>query len=161
MWPVEDSSDYTGKFSLSSVLMGLGAPVADVVSKVPLADEFFDFIFECDAFLGGVANVLVISAILTWVSLRAVSPHRVWSFVDSCVFCGQEYFLTRPSQVGEVVVFARRGSSDPLIRALGLLLMRVWRSSAISVLTLLIISTLICGLGLSHRCDLSGYFYRS
>ena len=51
------------------VLLGLGAPVADVVSKVPLADEFFDFILECDAFFGSVANVFMISSILAWVSL--------------------------------------------------------------------------------------------
>ena len=69
MWPTEDSSDYTGRFCLSSVLVGMGGPVADVVSKVPLADEFFDFILECDAFFSSVANVLVISAILAWVFL--------------------------------------------------------------------------------------------
>ena len=69
MWPAEDSSDYTGRFCLASILVGLGAPVVDVVLKVPLPDEFFDFILECDAFFGGVANVFMISSILAWVSL--------------------------------------------------------------------------------------------
>ena len=94
MWPTEDNSDYTGRFCLLSVLVGLGAPVADVVSEVPLTDEFFNLILECNAFFSGVANVLVISAVLTLVSLQAVSPHRVWLFVDSCMFGGREYFLT-------------------------------------------------------------------
>ena len=95
MWLAEDSPYYTGRFCLTSVLMGLGALVADVVSEVPLMDEFFNFILECNAFFSGVANVLVIPTVLTLVFLRVVSPHRVGSFVDSCMLGGQEYFLTR------------------------------------------------------------------
>ena len=143
------------------VLAWLGAPVVDVVSEVPLSKEFFDLILECDAFFNGVANILMISAILILVSLRAVSQHRVGSFVDSCVLGGQEYILTRPHQVCEVIVFARRRSGDPLIRALGLLLVSIRRSSAISILALLIIPVLISGLGLSRWDDLSGHFCQS
>ena len=76
------------------VLAGLGAPVADVVLEVPFSDEFFDLILKCDAFFCGVANISMISAVLVLVSFRAVSPHRIWSLVDSCVLCGQEYILT-------------------------------------------------------------------
>ena len=161
MWPAEESPYHTGRFCLTSVLVGLGAPVANVVSEVPLADKFFDFILEYNGFFSGVANVLVIPAVLTLVSLQAVSPHRVGSFVDSCMLSGQEYFLTRPRQVGEVIVFARMGSGDPLIWAFGLLLVSVRRSSAIFVLMLSVIPALIHGLGLSCWADLLGYSRRS
>ena len=82
MWPAKDSFHYTGRLCLTSVLVRLGAPFTDVASEVPLADEFFNFILECNAFFSGVANVLVIPTVLTLVSLRAVSPHCVGSFVD-------------------------------------------------------------------------------
>ena len=131
------------------VLIGLGAPVADIVLEVPLSDEFFNLILECDAFFCGVANIWVISAVLVLVSFRAVSPHYIWSLVDSCMFCGQEYILTRPCQVGEVIILALRGSSDPLIPALGLILVGVWRSSAISALALLVVPILFGELKLS------------
>ena len=137
------------------VLEELGAPVADVVLEVPFLDQFFNLIFECDAFFYGVANISVIPAVLFLVSFRAVSPHRIWSLIDSCVLCGQKYILTRPCQVDEVIVLARRGSSDPLIWALGLLLVGVWRSSAISALVLLVVPVLLDGLKLSNRCNLS------
>ena len=55
------------------VLARLGAPVADVVLEVPLSDEFFNLILECDAFFCGVANVSMIVAVLVLVSFRAVS----------------------------------------------------------------------------------------
>ena len=88
MWFAEDNSDYMGRFCLLSVLVGLGAPITDVVSEKPLSDELFDLVLECDAFLGSVANILVISVVLTLVSLRAVSRHCVWSFVDACMLDG-------------------------------------------------------------------------
>ena len=56
VWFTEDSSDHTRRFCLLLVLVGLGAPVADVV-------------LECDAFLNGVANVSVISTVFILVSL--------------------------------------------------------------------------------------------
>ena len=59
------------------VLVGLGAPVADVVLEIPFSYEFFDLIFECDAFFYGVANISVISAVLVLVSFQAISPHRI------------------------------------------------------------------------------------
>ena len=69
MWPAEDGLYYTRRFCLTSVLVGLGTLVVDVASEVSLADEFFDFILECNAFFSGVANVLVIPAVITLVSL--------------------------------------------------------------------------------------------
>ena len=98
-----------------SVLTGLGAPVADIALEVPLSDEFFDLILECDAFFGVVANILMVPAILVLASFLVVSPHCVRSFVDSRSLCGQEYILARPRRVRKVVVFAQRGSDDPLI----------------------------------------------
>ena len=38
MWLVDDSPYYTRRFCLTSILVGLGAPIADVFSKVPLTD---------------------------------------------------------------------------------------------------------------------------
>ena len=70
------------------VLVGLGAPVADIVLEVTFSNEFFNLIFECDAFFCGVANTSVISVVLVLVSFRVVSPHRIWSLIDSCVLYG-------------------------------------------------------------------------
>ena len=69
MQSAEDSSDHTGRFYLLSILTGLGDPVADVVLEVPLSDEFFNLILECDKFFGGVANILMVLAVLVLVSL--------------------------------------------------------------------------------------------
>ena len=161
MWSTKDSSDLKGRSYLVLVLVGLGALVADVVLEVPLSDEFFNLILECDVFFCGVANISVISAILVLVHFRAVSPHCIWSLVDTCVLYGQEYILTRPCQVGEVIVLAQRGSSDPLIRALGLLLVGIQRSSAISALVLLVVPVLIGGLELSYWCDVAWRLFQS
>ena len=96
LWSDEDSSDLARRFCLVLVLAGLGAPVADVVLEVPLSDEFFNLILECDAFFCGVANISVILTVLVLVSFQTVSLHRIWSLGDSCVLYGQEYILTRP-----------------------------------------------------------------
>ena len=68
MWSAEDRSDHAGRFCLLSVLAGLGAPITDIALKVPLSNEFFDLILECDAFFCGVANILVVPAVLVLVS---------------------------------------------------------------------------------------------
>ena len=156
----EDSSNLARSSCLVLVLAGLDAPVADLVLEVPLSDEFFNFILECDAFFCGVANISVISTILVLVSFRAVSSHCIWSLLNSCVLCGQEYILTRRYQVSEVIDLARRGSSDPLIWALGLLLVGVRRSSMISALMLLVVPVLLSRLELSCWCDLAWRLYR-
>ena len=52
-----------------SVLVGLSAPVADVVLEIPLSDEFFNLVLEYDAFFSSVANILMILAVLILVSL--------------------------------------------------------------------------------------------
>ena len=112
-------------------------------------------------FFYGVANVSVISAMLVLVPFRAVSPHRIWSLVDFCVLCCQEYILTRPCQVGEVIVLSQRGSSDPLIRAFGLLLVVVQRLLAVSALALIVVPILLGRLELSRLCNLTLCPYRS
>ena len=90
----EDSSDLARRSCFLLVLEGLGAPVADVIMEVPFSDEFFYLILECDAFFCGVANISVIPVVLVLVSFGAVSLHRIWSLIDSCVLRGQEYILT-------------------------------------------------------------------
>ena len=64
----EDSSDHTRRFCLLSVLVGPGALVADIVLEVPLSDEFLDLVLKCDAFFGGMANILMVSVVLVLVS---------------------------------------------------------------------------------------------
>ena len=58
------------------VLVGLGAPIADVILEVSLSDELLNLVFEGDAFFRGVADVSVKSAIFILVLLRAASLHR-------------------------------------------------------------------------------------
>ena len=108
--------------------MGLGTPVADVVLEVSLSDELLNLVLEGDAFFHGVADISVKLLVFILVPLRAISPHQIWSFIHARVLYGQEYTLTRPCQVGEVIVLARSGSRDPLIWALGLLLVGIRRS---------------------------------
>ena len=157
----EDGSDFAGRFCLALVLVGLDPPVADVIMKVSLSDELLNLVFEGDAFFRGVADVSMKSVVFILVPLRAVSQHRIGLFVHACVLHGQEYILTRPSQVGEVIVLARRGSRDPLIRALGLFLVGVRRSSAIATFVLLIAPVLLDGHKLSCWSGPMWRFYRS
>ena len=153
----EDGSDFTRRSCLALVLMRLGAPVMDIILEVSLLDELLNLVFEGNAFFRGVADL----AVYIQVPFRAVSPHRIRSFVHARVLHGQEYILTRPSQVSEVIVLGRRESRDPLIRALGLLLVGISRSSAISTFALLAIPFLLGGHKLSYWSGLMWRFYRS
>ena len=56
VWSAKHSYNLMMRSCLVLVLAGFGAPVADVVLEVPLSDEFFNLIFECDAFSSGMAN---------------------------------------------------------------------------------------------------------
>ena len=69
-------------------------PVADIIPEVSLSDKFFNLVLECDALFRGVANISMVLAVFVLIPLRAVSPHRIRSFVQTCVLCGQEYILT-------------------------------------------------------------------
>ena len=145
VWPVEDSSDLAKRSSLILVVSWPGASITDIVREVSFLDEFFDLILESDAFFRSVADISMKSTVFVLIPLRAVSLHRIGSFVHACVLRGQEYILTRPCQVGEVIVLTRKGSRDPLIWALGLLLMGASRSSVISTFSFLVVPVLFGG----------------
>ena len=51
--------------------------VVDVVLEVPTMNEFLDLILECDALLGGVTDVLVVSTVFVLIPLGVVSMQRV------------------------------------------------------------------------------------
>ena len=125
MLPTEDSLDLARRSGLILVIMWLGASIADIILEVSLLDEFFNLILKRDALFRGVADISRESTVFVLIPLRAVSPHLIRSFVHVHVLRGQEYILMRPRKVYEVVVLARRGSRDPLIWALGLLLVGV------------------------------------
>ena len=161
VWPAEDSSDLARRPVFILVVLWRGASVTDIVPEVSLSDEFFNLILEHDAFFRSVADISVESAVLVLIPLRAVSPHRIESFIHARVLRGQDYILTRPSQVGEVIVLARKGSRDPLIWALGLLLVGVWRSSVISTFSFLVVPVILGGLGFSCWRGLAWRFYQS
>ena len=65
----EDSFDFTRRFCLVLVLVGLGAPVADVVLEVSLSDELLNLVLEGDAFFRGVTDIPVVSVVLILVPL--------------------------------------------------------------------------------------------
>ena len=90
----EDGYNFTGRSSLTLVLVGLRAPITDVILEVSLSDELLNLAFEGDEFLCGVVDVSVKSVVFILVPLRAVSLHRIGSFVDTRVLRGQEYILT-------------------------------------------------------------------
>ena len=161
VWFAEDTFDFARRSCLVLVLAGLGAPIADIVLKVSLSDELLDLLLKGDVFFRGVADISVVSAVFALVSFRAISPHRIWSLVYACVLRGQEDILTRRCQVGEVIVLARRGSRDPLIWAIGLLLVGVQRLSEISAFAFLVVPILLGRHELSCWCDLMWRFYRS
>ena len=91
------------------------------------------------------ADIFVKPAVFILVPLRAASPHRIGSFIHARVLRGQKYILMRPCQVGEVIVLVQRGSRDPLILALGLLLAGIWKSSTISAFAFLAVPVLLGG----------------
>ena len=113
MWPAEDCSDLARRPNLILVVLWHGASIADIVLEVSFLDEVFNLILERDALFCGVANISIISAVFVLIPLRALSPHRIGSFVHARVLRGQEYILTRPYQVGEVIVLAWRRVSGP------------------------------------------------
>ena len=145
MWPIEDSLDLARRPDLILVVFWPDASIADIVPEVSFSDEFFNLILECDALFHGVVDIFMISVVFVLIFLRAVSPHRIGSFVHARVLCGQEYILTLPCQVDEVIVLTRRGSWDPLIWAIGLLLVGVCRSSTISTFSFLVVPILLGG----------------
>ena len=69
----EDSPDLARRSRLALVIMRLGAFVADVISKVPLLNEFLNIIPEHKAHLDGVASIFVISEILVLIPFLAIS----------------------------------------------------------------------------------------
>ena len=97
MRPTEDGPNFTRRSYFALVSARLGAFFADVISEIPITDEFLDFILEHDALLCGMANILVISVILILISFGAISYQRIRSFVDAYLLGGQKDFLTRLS----------------------------------------------------------------
>ena len=161
VWSTEDYSDLTRRSYLMLVIVCLGAPVVDIVLKVSFSDEFFNIILERDALFRGVADISMIPVLLALVPFQMVSLHRIRSFVYARVLRGQEYILMRPCQIGEVIVLTWRESWDPLLRALGLLLVGIQRSSVISSLTFLVVPVLFGRHKLSCWCNLMRCFYWS
>ena len=93
----EDGPDLARRFHFVLVIARLGPSITDVVSEVPVMDEFLDLILKHDALLCGMSDILVISIILILVSFGAFSWQRIRPLIDVCLFCGQEYLFTRPS----------------------------------------------------------------
>ena len=142
VWLAEDSPDLATRSGLTLVIVWLGAPVADITTEVSLSDEFFNLILERNALFRGVADISMESVVFVLIPLRAVSPHRIKVLIHARVLLGQEYILTRPCQADEIIVLARRGSRDHLIRILSLLLVGVWRPLAIFTLSFLVFPVL-------------------
>ena len=88
VWPAEDSSDLARRPSLILVVLWPATPVTDIVPEVSFSDEFFNFILKRDAFFCSVADIPMESVVLVLIPLRAVFPHRIGSFVHTCVLCG-------------------------------------------------------------------------
>ena len=65
--------EFVKRFCLVLVTVQLGPPVTDVVLEVPITNEFLDLILEHDTLLCGVADILVILAVLVLISFGAVS----------------------------------------------------------------------------------------
>ena len=84
----EDGSDFVRRSYLALFLVWLSAPVADVVLEISLSDEFLNLVLEGNAFFCRVVDIPVVSVILVLIPLRAVSLHRIRSFVYTCVLCG-------------------------------------------------------------------------
>ena len=60
----KNSPDLARRSRLALAVTRLGAFIADVISEVPLSDEFLDFIPEHNAHLDGVVDIFVIPKIL-------------------------------------------------------------------------------------------------
>ena len=88
MWPAEDSPNLARGSGLILVILWPNAFIADIVLEVSLSDEFFNLVLERDVLFRGVANISMISAVFVLIPLRAVSPHRIGSFVYTRVLRG-------------------------------------------------------------------------
>ena len=73
MRSTEDGPDLARRFCLILVIARLGSSVMDVIPKLRITDEFLDLILEHYAFLYGVADILVIPAVLILISFGAIS----------------------------------------------------------------------------------------
>ena len=93
----EDSPDLARRSRLALVVTRLGTFVANVISEVPLSNEFLDLIPEHNAHLDGVADIFVISEILILIPFLAVSSQRIRLLVYACMLSGQEDVLIRPN----------------------------------------------------------------
>ena len=129
------------------VLLGLGAPVADIVLKVSFSDEFLNLILEANAFFHRVADISVVSTILVLVPLPCIESGCLYTPVCSVAKNTSSRDLVRSVKLLHLL---RRGSRDLLIRALGLLLVAFQRSPVISTLALLAVPNLLSGHGLSR-----------
>ena len=88
VWSVEDGSDFMMRSCLALVLIGLGAPIADIVLEVSLSDKLHNLIFKDDAFFRGVADISVKLTVFILIPLRAVPLHRIGSFIHVHVLRG-------------------------------------------------------------------------
>ena len=59
----EDHPNFAWGFCFRSIILRPSPLVVDVVLEVPTMNEFLDLILECDALLGGVTDVLVVSTV--------------------------------------------------------------------------------------------------
>ena len=66
MWSTKDYPDLVRRLCLLLVIMRLSSSVTDIVLVVPITDEFLDLILKYDVLPSGVADVLVIPAIVNF-----------------------------------------------------------------------------------------------
>ena len=69
----KDGFDLTRRFSHILVIAWPGSSITNIIPEVPGRDELLDLVFEHDVLLCGVADILVISAVLVLVSFGVVS----------------------------------------------------------------------------------------
>ena len=69
---------------LALVSAQLGTSNTDVISEVPITNEYLDLILEHDVLLCGVIDILVIPEVLVLISFGVVSSQWIRSLVDAC-----------------------------------------------------------------------------
>ena len=83
VWSVEDGPNFLRRFTLILVIL-----VMDIVPEVTITDEFLNLLFEHDALLCGVVDILVISIVLILISFGVVFSQQIRPLIDAYLFGG-------------------------------------------------------------------------
>ena len=95
MRSTKDRLNLAWGFCFRSIILRPGPPIVAVVLEVLAANELLYLILEGDAFLSGVADVLVVLIVFALVPFGGVTMQRVRPLEYPCLLCSHENVFPR------------------------------------------------------------------